>query len=124
MARRTPGSATYAAALLTLAATATLVISSLIADCSSDRGLQPPMTIFNRTDLAVEVTIVGQAEDFEELPKMLEGGGMMLLGGPFQQGDRPCIQGRLVATRNGQTVATIDKPCAGSRWEITAEAAS
>lgn len=91
--------------------------------CSSDMGLPPPMTIVNRTDLAVEVTIVGQVEDFEELPKALSGGGgMMLLAGPFQAGDMPCLKGGLVATRNGQTVATIDKPCAGSRWEITAAA--
>ncbi len=118
MARWNPASSTRAGAQLALAATATLV-TILIAGCSSDMGLPPPMTIVNRTDLAVEVTIVGQIEDFEELPKVLRGGGgTMLLAGPFQAG-APCIKGSLVATRNGQKVATIDKPCAGSRWEIT-----
>ena len=95
------------------------VLAIGLASCSSDMGLPPPMTVVNRTDGAVEVTIFGQVEDFEELPKVLPGGGgSMLLGGPFQAGDMPCLKGGLVATRHGQTVATIDKPCAGSRWEI------
>src|SRR4249919_1430474 len=98
MARQTPGPATCAGALLALAAAATFVISILIAGGSSDQGLPPPMTIVNRTDRPVEVTIVGQPEVFEELPKVLSGGGgMMLLAGPFQAGDQPCIKGSLVA---------------------------
>lgn len=103
-----------------LIALAGLVFAIGLASCSSDMGLPEPMTVVNRTDSPVEVTIFGQAEDFEELPKVLPGGGgMMLLEGPFQAGDMPCLKGGLAAKRDGQTVATIDKPCAGSRWEIT-----
>jgi hypothetical protein len=91
----------------------------------SDMGRSPAMTIVNRTDLPVEVTIVGEPAVYEELPKVLSGGGgMMLLAGPIDAGDKGCIRGTLVATRGGQTIATIDHPCAGSRWEIIAAAPS
>ena len=55
------------------------VLAIGLASCSSDMGLPPPMTIVNRTDGAVEVTIFGQVEDFEELPKVLPGGGGSML---------------------------------------------
>jgi hypothetical protein len=82
------------------------------------------MTIVNTTNGPVEVTIVGQPEQFEELPRILPGGGgSMTLAGPVS-GDPPCVRGSLIATREGLIVAKIDQPCAGSRWEIVEPAVS
>ncbi len=84
-------------------------------------GRDDPMTVVNRTDGPVEVTLIGEeavAADYPELPMRLDPGAGQSLGGPFKVFIDDCLRGSLVATRDGQTVATKDRPCAGSRWEI------
>ncbi len=95
------------------------VLAVGLASCSSDQGLPRPMTVVNLTDGQVEVTIVGELDEYEELPMTLAaGGGTQMLGGPFYGPGEPCMRGSLVATRGGKTIATNDHPCPGSRWEI------
>lgn len=94
------------------------VLLAGLAACSSDTGLPQPMTVVNQTGNPVVVTIVGELDQYEELPMTLSGGGGIgLVAGPFH-GAEPCMRGSLVATQDGKTIATNDHPCPGSRWEI------
>lgn len=42
--------------------------------------------------------------------------------GPYD--DDRCLTGTIFATRNDHTIATIEKPCMGTHWEITDDGAS
>jgi hypothetical protein len=98
-------------------------IAMLVAGCS-DMGGPTPMTIVNRTAGSVDVTVhyaLSSGADSPTAVMTLPSGETRLLYGPYFEG---CMTGNLVATQGGRTVATIEKPCEGSRWEITPPVAS
>ena len=59
--------------------------------CSRDMGAPQPMTVVNQTGGRVEVTLVGELDQYEELPMTLEGGGGTgMVVGPFKVRIRAC----------------------------------
>jgi hypothetical protein len=102
------------------------IVAMLIAGCSSDMDTPTPMTIVNRTAGPVDVVLHETLSSGADSPTpimTLPSGETRTLSGPFGGGG-PCLRGDLVATQNGRTVATLEKPCEGSRWEISSAAAS
>ena len=101
------------------------ILAMLVAGCS-DMDSPTPMTIVNRTAGPVDITLrhtLSSGADFSDALMTLPSGETRTLSGPFGGGG-PCLTGDLVATQHGRTVATVEKPCEGSRWEISSAAAS
>jgi len=101
------------------------VLVMVIAGCS-DMDSPTPMTIVNRTTGPVDVVLHETLSSGADAPTpimTLPSGETRTLSGPFGGGG-PCLHGNLVATQDGRTVATLEKPCEGSRWEIGSAAAS
>ena len=96
------------------------LVAMLIAGCSSDMDGPTPMTIVNRTAGPVDVVLHETLSSGADAPTpimTLPSGETRTLSGPFGGGG-PCLRGNLIATQNGRTIATVEKPCEGSRWEI------
>ena len=101
------------------------ILAMLVAGCS-DMDSPTPMTIVNRTTGSVDVVLHETLSSGADAPTpimTLPSGETRTLSGPFGGGG-PCLTGNLVATQNGRTVATVEKPCEGGRWEISSAAAS
>ncbi len=100
-------------------------LTALLGSGCSDMNAARPVTIANQTAGPIDVTLhetSGEGVDHptttvETIPR----GATQGFYGPLLHS---CMTGSLVATEDGLTIATIDKPCEGSRWEITAEGAS
>lgn len=78
------------------------------------------MAIANRTSQPIDVAyhVISAGADSIESHLILQVGESKLFLAPFHEGTE-CARGTLVATAGGTTISTLDKPCQGSRWEIT-----
>ncbi len=84
------------------------------------------MTIINRTTGPVDLTLhytLSSGADSPDFVMTVQAGATQQMSGPFGGGGQ-CVTADLVATQNGRTIATVENPCEGSRWEIDPEAAS
>jgi hypothetical protein len=100
------------------------LVAMLVVGCSSDMDGPSPVRIDNHTSGPLDVSLHWTSSDGVDHPGSVESipaGGAHSFFGPLH--DR-CLTGTFVATRNGQTLATIEKPCTGSHWEITDDGAS
>lgn len=93
-----------------------LMAALVVAGCS-ERGYPKPMTIVNTTERAAIVTVVGQADTFDQLPLTVPAGGTGLLVDVFMI-DGGCMRGTLVASQDGVEIGRNDQPCPGDRWAI------
>jgi hypothetical protein len=80
-----------------------------------------PMTVVNRTSQPVEIVYVvklsSDAEGSDSLT-VLPAGETRTISGVFGGGGT-CLPGRFDAVQGTATIATVDKPCEGGRWDIT-----
>jgi hypothetical protein len=99
------------------------LIALLVAGCS-DMDAARPVTIVNLTTGPIEVALHERSSagvDHLTSPMTIPPGARQGFYGTLLHS---CMTGSLVATQDGRTVATIEKPCEGSRWEITDKGAS
>ncbi len=102
-----------------------LLVAMSVGGCSSDMDGPSPVYVDNRTSGPLELSLhlpsnVG-ADDIESV-ESIPAGVRDSLFGPYD--DDHCLTGTIHATRNGQTIATIEQPCMGTHWEITDQGAS
>ena len=97
-----------------------VLAGAVVSGCSDQTW--PPLTVVNRTDGPIEITIVGQPDTYSELPMTVPpSGGIGMIAGPFQFSSTGCIAGSLIATQDGREIARKDQPCGGT-WEVTESA--
>jgi hypothetical protein len=99
------------------------LIALLVAGCS-DIGAARPVTIANLTSGPVEVTVHETSSDGLDHPGAVETippGASQGFNGPLLHS---CMTGTFVVIQDGRTVATIEKPCEGSHWEISTNGAT
>jgi hypothetical protein len=100
------------------------VLVALFVTGCSDMGAARSVRIANLTGGPVDVSVHETSSDGLDHPGTVETIPPGASRGFYEPLLDSCMTGTFVVIQDGRTVATIEKPCEGSQWDITDDGAS